>query len=89
MGAPRSSAQSLKDEIDVDAVFALAEELQLSGRVHRGLAIVLVLFPELSVIIKSSRLDIPAWEKMALRLAANKILKSRSGGGRVALPVAC
>ncbi len=65
-----------KDEISVDSVLDLADELELSARVQRGLLIVRNLFPELSRRIPSQRLAVPAWERVALRVAANKLVKS-------------
>jgi hypothetical protein len=68
-----------KNEIEVDEALDLAEQLELAPRVHRGLAIVRVLFPELGLMIPGERLDIPAWERMALRLAANKLVQAAVG----------
>jgi len=67
--------KSLKGEIEIDDVLSLADELRVADRVHRGLVIVGVLFPELRVMIKPARLNVPAWEKVALRLAANKLVR--------------
>jgi hypothetical protein len=68
-----------RDRIEVDEVLDLAEELELAPRVHRGLAIVRVLFPELGRMIPAERLEIPAWERVALRLAANKLVQAAIG----------
>jgi hypothetical protein len=68
-----------KEEIEIEHVFDLADELDLGGRVHRGLAIVRVLFPELGRMIPSGRLDIPGWERVALRLAANRLVQAAVG----------
>ena len=64
-----------RDALEVDRVLSVADELHMAERVHRGFAIVSVLFPELRVVIRPERLDIPAWEKVALRLAAHKLLR--------------
>jgi hypothetical protein len=65
-----------KDEISVDSMLDLADELEISARVHRGLFIVRTLFPELSRRIPVQRLSVPAWERVALRVAANKLVRS-------------
>jgi hypothetical protein len=66
----------MRDEFDLDAVFSMAGELDLTERVHRGLAITCGLFPELGRIVPSGRLNIPAWERVALRVAASRLLKT-------------
>jgi hypothetical protein len=68
--------KAMRDEFWVDEALRLAGELQLAERVHRGLAIVCNIFPELGSIIPSSSLDIPVWERVALRVAATKLLKT-------------
>ena len=68
--------KAMRDEFCLDEALRLAGELQLAERVHRGLAIVCIIFPELASIIPSSSLDIPVWERVALRVAATKLLKT-------------
>jgi hypothetical protein len=71
----------MRDEFDLDEVLGLAEDLELSERVHRGLAIVCSLFPELARMIPPERLEIPAWERVALRVAGNRLIKTAVGNG--------
>jgi len=68
-----------RKELSVERVVELTDELGLAPRVHRGLAIVRVLFPELDWVVPSDRLDIPGWERVALRLAANKLVQMAVG----------
>jgi hypothetical protein len=68
-----------KEKIDVDEILKLADDLGLAPRVHRGLAIVRLIFPELGRMVPSERLSIPAWERVALRLAANKLVQAAIG----------
>jgi len=68
-----------KERIETPDVLELADHLELGPRVHRGLAVVRVLFPELGRVIPMESLKIPAWERVALRLAANKLVQAAIG----------
>ena len=63
-----------KDEVSIDEVLRLADETGLRTRVDRGLAIAQIVFPELDRLVAPKRLEIPGWEKAALRVAANRLV---------------
>jgi hypothetical protein len=63
-----------KDWVSSNDVLRLADEIGLRSRVDRGLAIVRIVFPELDRLIPPERLEIPGWEKAALRVAANRLV---------------
>jgi hypothetical protein len=71
-----AALKGMRDEFDLDAVFSVASEMDLTERVHRGLAITCGLFPELGRIVPSEKLRIPVWERVALRVAASRFLKT-------------
>jgi hypothetical protein len=68
-----------KDDVAIDGVLQLAHEVGLRSRVDRGLAIVSIVFPELVRLIPPQNLEIPAWEKIALRVAANRLVHAAVG----------
>ena len=63
-----------RDQIELSSVLELAEELHLSGRVQRGMGITRLLFPELGWLLGRGTLDLPSWDREALRPAAEKQL---------------
>ena len=65
-----------KHAVELDRILEMAAGLRLQERVHRGLAIVRSIFPELGKLIPSRRLEVPAWERLALRLAASRLVKA-------------
>jgi hypothetical protein len=71
-----AALKGMRDEIELDEIMELADGLDLTGRVHRGLAVVCSVFPELGRIIPDKRLEIPAWERVALRVAATRLVKT-------------
>ncbi len=65
-----------QDALDHGLVLALAAELDLAPKVHRGLAAARQLVPELGRHFPDQRLEIPWWERtIALPIAARRLLK--------------
>lgn len=68
------------DTIDFGSVLAMAEELELSECVHRGLAVVGSMMPELRTWIPMDALEIPAWERwLAVPISARRLMSAAVG----------
>lgn len=67
--------KSWQDELEPGDVLELADRLQLTPAVHRGLAVMLHLFPELERWLPKERLHISRLERrLAIPLAARKLV---------------
>ena len=65
-----------KEYLDFDEMLELADDLELSCHVHRGLAITAKLFPEVRAMVPIRKLDIPTWERLlALPLATRRVVR--------------
>ena len=65
-----------KEHLDFDEILELADDLELGGRVHRGLAITSSVFPEIAGLVPSHKLQIPLWERiLVLPLAARRVVR--------------
>jgi len=70
---------------DLAAALDLARELGCEERVHRGFGIVRLYSEDIAKLIPGKSLTIPLWERMALRIAASRMLReavdSQPAGG--------
>jgi hypothetical protein len=71
-----AALKGMQDDLRVDEMLTMADELALTERAHRGLAIVTSVFPELRKIIPVRRLKVPAWERVAFRVAGSRLVKT-------------
>lgn len=74
-----AAIKARKDVMRIESVLELAEALGLSDRAQRGLEIIRQLFPELGRVVPAKMLRIPAWERVALRVAANRLVRAAVG----------
>jgi hypothetical protein len=63
-----------RHDVSIRSVLRLADDIGVRSRVDRGLAIVSIVFPEIARLVPPESLEIPAWEKVALRVAANRLV---------------
>ncbi len=66
---------AMGSRFDFDTVRKLARELGCEERIHRGFAIARMFSDEIAEMIPAKELVIPLWERMALRIAASRMLR--------------
>ena len=71
---------ALGSQFELEATLDLARQLGCEERVHRGFAIVRLYCEDIAKLIPSKSLTIPLWERMALRIAASRMLREAVAG---------
>ncbi len=74
----------LGSRFELGAAMELAKQLGCEERVHRGFAIVRLYCEDIAKLIPAKSLTIPFWERMALRIAASRMLREAVAGDSVA-----
>ncbi|RLE20687.1 MAG: hypothetical protein DRJ65_17690 [Acidobacteria bacterium] len=74
---------ALGSRFDLESTLALAQQLGCAERVHRGFAIVRLYCEDIAKLIPAKSLTIPLWERMALRIAASRMMREAVDGETV------